>query len=238
MLKNISFGDTSSVAQMEATRGTPCQFTNPSVAPPTGDAEFVPNWPEVYPEYLTDTNILVCPSDADGNVVEEGLWNVGGVTDGPIDPCAITAQSYMYIAWALDPDASYCDSPDPNDPASSIESAFLTTIATVLTSAVSDPDVYDDDVDVTGSTYGDYTIYRLREGIERFFISDINNAAASAMAQSEIAIMFDLLSINAEEYNHVPGGANALYLDGHVEFQKFPGDFPATRVFAEVVSLF
>ena len=28
------------------------------------------------------------------------------------------------------------------------------------------------------------TLYRLREGIERFFITDINNPAGSAMAQS------------------------------------------------------
>ena len=30
------------------------------------------------------------------------------------------------------------------------------------------------------------------------------------------------------EFNHVPGGANVLYMDGHVEFQRYPtGKFPA-----------
>jgi hypothetical protein len=50
----------------------------------------------------------------------------------------------------------------------------------------------DKDLDVTslGATEADgspvpKTIYRLREGIERFFITDINNPAASAKAQSE-----------------------------------------------------
>ena len=35
------------------------------------------------------------------------------------------------------------------------------------------------------------TCYRLREGIERFLITDINNPAASAKAQSETFIMLD-----------------------------------------------
>ena len=45
-------------------------------------------------------------------------------------------------------------------------------------------------------------------------------------------------SINPGAYNHIPGGANSLYLDGHVQFNKFPGDFPATRVFAGLVGAF
>jgi prepilin-type processing-associated H-X9-DG protein len=80
-------------------------------------------------------------------------------------------------------------------------------------------------------------IYRLREGIERFFITDINNPAASAMAQSEIAISFDNTSADASVFNHVPGGSNVLYMDGHVEFIKFPGEHPVTRAFAVLVDI-
>jgi prepilin-type N-terminal cleavage/methylation domain-containing protein/prepilin-type processing-associated H-X9-DG protein len=65
------------------------------------------------------------------------------------------------------------------------------------------------------------TIYRLREGIERFMITDINNPAASAKAQSSIYVMFDQLSTNPTAYNHIPGGANVLYMDGHVQFLKY-----------------
>ena len=50
--------------------------------------------------------------------------------------------------------------------------------------------------------------------------------------------MFDLVSTVPADYNHVPGGSNVLYLDGHVEFQKYPGEYPVTRVFAVLVSLF
>ncbi len=70
------------------------------------------------------------------------------------------------------------------------------------------------------------TVFRLREGIERFLITDINNPAASAMGQSEIFVMWDVVSTNVADYNHVPGGSNVLYLDGHVSFERYPGSAP------------
>jgi prepilin-type processing-associated H-X9-DG protein len=73
---------------------------------------------------------------------------------------------------------------------------------------------------------GTSTIYRLREGIERFLITDINNPAASAKAQSEVPIMWDQLATNPQAYNHIPGGANVLYLDGHATFLRYPGQAP------------
>ncbi len=77
---------------------------------------------------------------------------------------------------------------------------------------------------------GSTTIYQLREGIERFMITDINNPGASAVSQSDLAVMCDELSENLQTYNHVPGGANVLWLDGHVTFQRYPGNkFPSTE---------
>jgi prepilin-type processing-associated H-X9-DG protein len=85
------------------------------------------------------------------------------------------------------------------------------------------------------------TIYRLREGIERFMITDINNPAASAMAQSTLPVMWDVVSSSTTEkaqFNHIPGGANTLYMDGHVQFNKYPDEFPASKSFAALGSLF
>ena len=83
------------------------------------------------------------------------------------------------------------------------------------------------------------TLYRMKEGIERFFITDINNPAAGAQAQSTIALMWDVIAAQTPDnnyqgghpnlmrtalnFNHVPGGSNVLYADGHVEFLKYPG---------------
>ncbi|NIA14654.1 MAG: hypothetical protein GWP08_11290 [Nitrospiraceae bacterium] len=74
--------------------------------------------------------------------------------------------------------------------------------------------------------------YRLREGIERFFITDINNPAASATAQSTMPIMWDAWSPATSffagdqdrgigRFNHVPGGSNVLYMDGHTEWVRY-----------------
>ena len=87
---------------------------------------------------------------------------------------------------------------------------------------------------------GDKTspIYRLREGISRFLITDINNPAGSSKADSELAVMFDVFgdgfrwgprgwyNYGLSNFNHVPGGSNVLFMDGHVEFIRFPGKFP------------
>ena len=116
----------------------------------------------------------------------------------------------------------------------------------------------DGDIDTTSGTYagvaglvGPYctptcgnsnsdTIYRLREGIERFLITDINNAAASAVGQSEIPVMWDDLATVPSSYNHVPGGSNVLYLDGHVEFMRYErqGDGPVSGPVAETIGFF
>lgn len=86
---------------------------------------------------------------------------------------------------------------------------------------------------------GGTTVYRLREGIERFLITDINNPAASAKAQSDIFVMWDNVSTKVEKFNHVPGGSNVLYMDGHVEFVKYPSeDPPVDRLTAAFMDVF
>jgi hypothetical protein len=61
-------------------------------------------------------------------------------------------------------------------------------------------------IEGTGSG-GNPTLYALRKGVERFLITNINNPAESATSSSSIPVM----------------------LDGHVEFIKYPGNYPVTR---------
>lgn len=83
------------------------------------------------------------------------------------------------------------------------------------------------DFQATGNS-GNDIIYRLREGIERFMITDINNAAATNVGQSELPVMWDSIATD-EDFSHMPGGCNVLYMDGHVEWQRYPGgDLPVT----------
>jgi len=64
-------------------------------------------------------------------------------------------------------------------------------------------------------------LLRLKEGIERFMITDINNPAAGAQAQSTLPAMWDRIGSTPNKFFHIPGGSNILYMDGHVEFKKY-----------------
>ena len=96
------------------------------------------------------------------------------------------------------------------------------------------PWVVDSDGGPLPSTY-----YRTKEGIERFFVTDINNPAGSATAQSAIPIFWDAWSNtpgvvastnNIASFNHVPGGSNVLYMDGHVEWVRFGAKYPVRGI--------
>ncbi len=75
-------------------------------------------------------------------------------------------------------------------------------------------------------TEEDKTILRLREGVERFYITDINSPAASAQAQSEIPVL-----IEWPDKHEVDGerGGTVLYMDGHVSFVPYPSKWPMTK---------
>jgi prepilin-type N-terminal cleavage/methylation domain-containing protein/prepilin-type processing-associated H-X9-DG protein len=94
-------------------------------------------------------------------------------------------------------------------------------------------------VAVPNGNGGGGTVYRLREGIERFLITDINNAGSANIAQSSLFVMLDKLSTDTGGFNHIPGGSNVLYMDGHVEFLKYEknGQAPVNALFAEFTAV-
>lgn len=75
---------------------------------------------------------------------------------------------------------------------------------------------------------GGTVIYRLKEGNERFMITDVNNPQTSAMAQSELFAMMDLFGNTGaiQYFNHVPGGCNVLFMDGHVDWVPYVAPSP------------
>ena len=205
----------------------------PNALPPAGPnswVHFVFDGPAVYPEYLTDVHVLACPSDGNYTDVMEGRWNIGGDPNAGINPCKIDYASYTYFGWAIMPEhylnAGYdVNSEDPG----AIDYGFIGNVLSLVGATGGwDPSDYDKDVELTSGG----TVYRLREGIERFFISDINNPAASAQAQSDIAVMYDQVGTAVEDYNHVPGGGNVLFMDGHVKFLRYPSEYPVCVTWA------
>jgi len=224
----------------------------------------------IYPEYLTDLNIMFCPSSKTAGRNDEFIGAPGCTFCNPVtgilDPNRISMElsSYWYMPWAAYENAA----------------THVTYFASwwMLLEEADDAcwqnqdcmvGFVDRDIPITGEVMDEYvnfsgpefssvweaafpgtsavdlanapvgnaggnTIYRLKEGIERFLITDINNPAGSAIAQSELAVMHDLAMVEDSAYepggemlfNHVPGGGNVLYMDGHVEFVRYPQKDP------------
>ncbi|NIA14647.1 MAG: DUF1559 domain-containing protein [Nitrospiraceae bacterium] len=226
---------------------------------PPGSRKHMATWGmggnALYPEYLTDYAVLFCPSDSNSfydDVVAgtescmqnpPSLWGdeTGDVIARIYEAAAGSVWSYAYSGYVMTNDLEFAG----------VTLALATAQADRLDnwSVNKDNDFSSGDplpwilppkygsVEGTGSAGGS-TVYRTREGIERFFITDINNPAGSSKAQSEIVVAFDLIAgstaggvstVGVGNFNHIPGGSNVLYMDGHVEFLKYPGEFPMTE---------
>lgn len=218
----------------------------------TSSGALSPNGRSLYPEYLSDINVLLCPSmsNAQGNTIEGGRWNCdatgdnNGDPDQPICPCRIDDYCYLYLPWTLS-DRVICVDPalaNIEDAVDNLNMNFVVAVGNYFNNVIptgwgtnGDISVMTSDIKYTDDGE-DRTIYFLREGIERFMITDINNPAASAMAQSEIVVYFDQFGPggNIRWSSHVPGGSNVLYMDGHVEFMKYPDKYPLSKTFMAV----
>ena len=214
---------------------------------------FSPQMPSVFPEYLTDLNVLVCPSDALDAPVDNPLLQV---KDGGSGTCQYVGyvtygdQSYNYLGYALDrcnESNPYVTSPFPG-PAQLVGAAMVYA-GVLFNEDPADDGILNNDIDLNNVGFGGLgygngggdIVRRFREGIERFMITDINNPAASAVSQSALPVMWDKIASNVTGgvgYNHVPGGCNTLYMDGHVAFVKQGATFPATVENAVLNSLF
>ena len=214
--------------------------------PPTnaGDATF--NGPSVYPEYLTDVNVCVCPSDSDAESVRRAFHRNGDL-DQPVEACRLARGSYYYLGWAFKREAILLPGVNfPTDPAA-VDMNDPYSLVSYL-----DPDLVAAALDVLGETGASEQeraelkdedmgpAPRLRMGIERFFVTDINNPAAGATAASDIPVMWDEIAVygGATTFNHVTGRGNCLYMDCHVEILKWPSEFPADSLGMALTAIF
>ncbi len=252
----------------------------------------------VYPEYLTDIKVVVCPSSAKvnkdavvdvmdlittgdpGGDVDVNFWpqHVKGPfptqehVDRAVSLMVGGGVSYGYFAFVNTNDDSYlgakrgygayrnkyCPGNSSSDMAPMPNGGYNCDfnqdlnlpdlLAGNFGAPFLDPDItymvnngiLDRAPEAWGSGgQGTSISFLLREGVERFMITDINNPAGSAAAQSSIPVMVDSMAgyrftgskagqtgDRINRFNHVPGGSNVLWMDGHVEFLKFPGKFP------------
>ncbi|GMV99657.1 MAG: hypothetical protein AMXMBFR84_07960 [Candidatus Hydrogenedentota bacterium] len=197
----------------------------------------------VYPEYLTDPEIQFCPSAPFNDSVE---FRCGDVETNPWCPCEFGESTYVYTGFALALKHYVTAGANPNAPnGASLLPGFLTVSGTTPTGGALAVYAATIDAQTTRANAFNQTeksslniagterAERTREGIERFFITNINAAASGSKAQSEVVVMWDQPSTDIAEYNHVPGGCNVLYMDGHVAFRRYPStDHPVNGTMA------
>ena len=224
-----------------------------------------PSMFSMYPEYLTDPMILVCPSSPKLSETVKGMkinnqYCLTGVS--PASKCASAVDnSYVYLGWTLDkvgysvPSTlgalgtiqglmtQFSPGVTPRAVPTDMNAGLPQLVGAIngllangsFVAALASPSAASAGI-IANTVQGDInmpagwegwgngggnTVYHLREGIERFLITDINNAGSANVAQSALPIMFDLVAIDTAAFNHIPGGSNILFMDGHVEFAKY-----------------
>jgi prepilin-type N-terminal cleavage/methylation domain-containing protein/prepilin-type processing-associated H-X9-DG protein len=203
--------------------------------------EHIVSGPDIFPEYLSDLEVIWCPSTPRGTPVSRYDGEKGN-GDGLIQPEELARGPYDYCGWLVMDDINVLGPLYGVPGSDTVNGGRYTTAEMIATPfgelgaanlATNGEASYND---FTFSTYTGYqvgggnTLYRLRQGIERFLITDINNPAASATASSAVPVMFDHVSSNVDAFSHVPGGGNVLYLDGHVDWVKYPNErFPVSK---------
>jgi prepilin-type N-terminal cleavage/methylation domain-containing protein/prepilin-type processing-associated H-X9-DG protein len=184
---------------------------------------------QLVPAYILEFDLLICPSSLTGPTALDAYdrgnnfspkWREQpGFTDnGRIDLCEITSEPYYYVGWAFARETFKSPSQVTD---------FRTNITQLAADLEANPRLVKEDwvLAVPGSGFeGKDVIPRLREGIERFFTTNINDPFRAITTSSEVILMYDVIGRDPESFNHLPGGANVLYLDGHATFQKYDQD--------------
>ena len=189
----------------------------------------------LYPEYLPDLLVIFCPSEADDIFIVRtekkpekmmlpvaASWTqapgnnpVSGKTTWPKTPDV----AYVYWGYLVNP--GWLTTPADSKAIGSVLDCNDAPSPTLnCTSRWGDVST------VLPSTGENVTLMRLREGIERFLVTDINAPSGSASGTSDIPVLWDTFrveggEVNPEEINHT-AGSNILFLDGHVEFVRYP----------------
>lgn len=205
----------------------------------------------IYPEYLSDPNMVLCPSS--GPAGNPALFDAGRRLPLAEKPWLVDV-SYAYLGWVFDktdrPDVSAAAFPalillefvlgasmelegsEVNPQLAAGLEAMVRDHAAQWVTPMEAQRIFDGDIHNvrphpdSGESLGNgatCTIFRLREGIERLLVSDLDQPAVFAAGQAAIWVMFDHVGGNGhiERFNHAPGGSNVLYMDGHVAFVPY-----------------
>lgn len=194
-----------------------------------------------YPEYLSDAQIVVCPSDPDirpgGNfrLKRNATINGRNFLAGTVHPDCIMPISYLYTGFILTNDAEAV--------------AFLasyTWVDAVL--PISDPATSgwrNDPMNVasfgfagSGNGGGSWINRLSMVDAARFWQLDLNSMYFSdELDSSYIPVMWDQISTDISDFSHAPASANVLYIAGSVSrkrYNKTSDQFPVSPMYAAI----
>lgn len=221
-----------------------------------------PHAAAIHPEYLNALDVARCPSDSGGDPQwvsvlqrmpptgdfdqwQQAAMAAADKTSLDYFNCAELARSYHYKGYVATTPAEYygvwgAKATNPILGSASILGVGTVNVKRYTVDLPIDSPIWPPWVpappQATG-TGGAEVVRVLREGIERFLITDINDPARASKAQSHIAVMWDTFGAGSFTdsgdaqvvFNHLPGGCNVLFMDGHIEFVRYPGAFPITN---------
>ncbi len=216
-----------------------------------------PHAKSIYPDYLNDLKVSTCPSDSGGDpgwlsvaprVPESGnftSWQqlaleANDMVSFDYFQTAELGRSYLYKGYVAINSGEYYGIWAATTVSPVYGSAFILDVGEVRFKSYSN-DLTLADIQwppwvprppEAQGTGGGTQVLRLRKGIGRFLITDINNPLA--IPESSVPVMWDIIGSSEFDdnragtvvFNHLPGGANVLYLDGHVAYRPYPSVFP------------
>jgi prepilin-type processing-associated H-X9-DG protein len=214
----------------------------------------------LHPQYVHDLGVFRCPSGLGGPIDSLDTKYVH-----PEDRRALQVnvlQNYAYFGWVFDRTAdlpAQCVEIGNLPPALAATPTVTSALASrsiskqsggvcaqmalTLDAVLNRPPCVDEDVtlETPHGNMGGKTVHRFRKGVEHLLIADTNPSTDAVARQAgQIPVMMDSFSLASAMaiFNHMPGGSNVLYLDGHVDFWKYPaGSGPVTRPVGRLLSL-
>jgi prepilin-type processing-associated H-X9-DG protein len=155
----------------------------------------------VYPSYLSDLEVFVCPGDDDAELVHEP-----GASEDP--ELLIDDHSYFYLGYMV------------------VNEEELAAFAVAYKAHLAEGKAFLDDLPVpegTGTLGGDaFEHLHLWTSAWHYY--------PEAVRIGKLLASMPVIPIMVERpENHIPQGGNVLFMDGHVEFLRYPGKWPMTE---------
>lgn len=183
----------------------------PSLA--SAEHVWVPDLSVLQKKFLPDPEIMVSERHPDKRRLKQALEEAWDGASPDFDEVArIMGENFAYLGYTMEDEAEF----------------------EAIRHAKKAKELPVDDMSSSYFTTG-MAIHPLREGVERFLITDINNPAGTSAAQSSIPVLIEIATWKYKDTVEGFKGTNVLYMDGHVEFVKL-GNFPVVPSILDALS--